>query len=154
MNAQEFTERVTALEPRLYRVATAILGAGPDREDVCQAALFKAWQKLPQLRQPQFFETWLTRILINECKGALRRRRTVTAQPMPDPKPPANEALRDALFALEPELRLLLTLRHVEGYSVREIAKMLHASEYSVKGKLQRGRLKLKTILLEEEGQR
>lgn len=154
MNTQEFSERVTALEPRLYRVATAILGSGPDREDACQSALFKAWQKLPQLRQPRFFETWLTRILINECKSALRSRRTAPAQQPPAQESPANEALRDALFTLESELRLLLTLRHVEGYTVREIARMLHMSEYSVKGKLQRGRRKLKDALYEQEERR
>ena len=153
MNEQEFTARVLALEPRLYRIASAMLGSCADREDAYQNALFRAWRKLPGLHHPQYFETWLTRILINECKDALRRRRRVPmpVEEVPDAPAPKNEALRDALFALEPELRLILTLRHVEGYAVREIARMLRTTEYSVKGKLQRGRVKLKTDLLEQE---
>lgn len=153
MNEQEFTARVLALEPRLYRIASAMLGSCTDREDAYQNALFRAWRKLPGLRNQQYFETWLTRILINECKDALRRRRRapMPVDEVPDAPAPKNEALHDALFALEPELRLILTLRHVEDYSVREIARMLRTTEYSIKGRLQRGRVKLKTVLLEQE---
>lgn len=156
MNEQEFTARVLALEPRLYRIASAILGSCADREDAYQSALFRAWRKLPSLRGEQYFETWLTRILINECKDALRRRKRapIPVEEVPDAPAPKNEALHDALFGLEPELRLILTLRHVEGYSVREIARMLHTTEYSVKGKLQRGRVKLRDNLLEQEGRK
>lgn len=153
MSEQEFTARVLALEPRLYRVASAILGNCADREDAWQSALLRAWQKLPGLRNAQYFETWLTRILINECKDALRRRRRapLPVEEVPDAAAPKDDVLRDALFSLEPELRLILTLKHVEGYSVREIARMLRTTEYSVKGKLQRGRVKLRAALLEQE---
>ena len=153
MNEQEFTARVLALEPRLYRIASAMLGNCADREDAYQNALFRAWRKLAGLRSKQYFETWLTRILINECKDALRRRKRapLPVEEVPDAPAPENAELHDALFSLEPELRLMLTLRYVEGYSVREIARMLRATEYSIKGKLQRGRAKLKAALLEQE---
>ena len=156
MNEQEFTARVLACEPRLYRIASAILGNCADREDAYQSALFRAWRKLPGLRSEQYFETWLTRILINECKDALRRRKRspLPVEEVPEASVPKNEALHDALFALEPELRLVLTLRHVEGYSVREIAQMLRTTEYSIKGRLQRGRVRLRDNLLEQEGRK
>lgn len=154
MTEQEFTARVLAAEPRLFRVATAILGASPDRDDAWQGALLRAWRKLPGLRDAQMFETWLTRILINECRDALRRRKRapLPVREVPDaPAPAESEALRDALFSLDPGLRLILTLKYVEGYSVREIARMLRTSEYSIKGKLQRGREKLRAALSERE---
>lgn len=153
MSEQEFTARVLALEPRLYRIASAILGSCTDREDAYQSALFRAWRKLSGLRNEQYFETWLTRILINECKNALRRRQRTPApiEEVPDMPAPKNEALHDALFSLEPELRLILTLKHVEGYSVQEIARMLRTSEFAIKGRLQRARVKLRNVLLEQE---
>lgn len=154
MTEQEFTARVLAAEPRLYRVATAILGASPDRDDAWQEALLRAWRKIPGLRDEQKFEPWLTRILINECRDVLRRRRRapLPVSDVPDASEPVkDEALRDALFSLEPGLRLTLTLKYLEGYSVREIARILKTSEYSIKGKLQRGREKLRAALSEQE---
>lgn len=74
MNQQEFTAAVLAAEPTLYRVAKAMVGNEEDCADAAQQAILRAWERLDTLRQPQYFRTWLTRILINECKGILRQR--------------------------------------------------------------------------------
>ena len=63
----------------------------------------------------------------------------------------AGQKRSAALFSLNPELHLILTLKYVEGYSLREIAQMLQTSEYAIKGKLYRGREKLHAALKEQE---
>ena len=76
MDKQEFSRRVLAVEGRLYRISCGMLREPQDRLDAVQEAVLKAWQNLGRLRREEFFETWLTRILINEChniQGARRR---------------------------------------------------------------------------------
>ena len=74
MNDNEYMRRVRALEPRLWRVAQAMLWREADCADAVQEAVFRGWMKKGGLREDAWFETWLVRILINACKDALRRR--------------------------------------------------------------------------------
>lgn len=72
MDKQEFTARVLAMEGRLYRISRGLLAEEQDRLDAAQEAVIRAWQNLSRLRHEEFFETWLTRILINECRNIQR----------------------------------------------------------------------------------
>ena len=67
----EFTAAVLAAEPTSTgwpKPWWATRRIAPTRRD---EAILRAWERLDTLRQPQYFRTWLTRILINECKGIL-----------------------------------------------------------------------------------
>lgn len=77
MTQTEFTQRVLAMQDRLYRVSCTLLRCEADREDAVQSALEKAWRGRFLLRQEQYMETWLTRILINECYAIMRRSRRI-----------------------------------------------------------------------------
>ena len=72
MTQTEFTQRVLTMQDRLYRVSCTLLRCEADREDAVQSALEKAWRGRFLLRQEQYMETWLTRILINECYAIMR----------------------------------------------------------------------------------
>lgn len=155
MDQQEFSRRVLAAEGRLYRISCAMLGSHQDQMDAMQEAVLKAWQGCGRLRQKAFFETWLTRILINECYNILRARsRTTALERAPEPVAPpegANRVLYDALMALERELRLPLVLSYMEGYKHREIAVILKIPEGTVKSRILRAKRALKELLEEEE---
>ena len=155
MNRQEFTRRVLALEGRLYRISCGMLRSPQDRQDAVQEAVLKAWQKLDGLRNEEFFETWLTRILINECYNLLAARKTQLpleeAPELPAADEGGNRALRDALLGLDEKLRLPVMLHYMEGYRVREIAGILGLPEGTVKTRLARAKRELKKYLEEEE---
>ena len=74
MDREEFTRAVLEYENTLYRVAKSMLGSEADCADTAQNALLRAWERLHTLRDPAYFKTWLTRILINECRAVLRQR--------------------------------------------------------------------------------
>ena len=151
MNRTDFIARVRSCERRLYRVARTMLRSDADCEDAVQEALLKAWSKLPSLREEQFFETWLIRILINECKNIYRRRpRAESEIPETLAAPPADGALMDALMNLPPKHRIPMELHYIEGYGVAEIARMLLVPEGTVKWRLSRGRALLRDELGEE----
>ena len=155
MDKQEFTQRVLAVEGRLYRISRGMLRNAQDQMDAVQEAVLKAWQNLNRLRREEYFETWLTRILINECHNILSaRRRIVPLERVPESAAPAadaNRALYEALMALDEALRLPLLLNCVEGYRMREIARILHIPEGTVKSRVARARRKLREEL--EEGE-
>ncbi len=149
----DFIQRVRACERRLYRVARTMLPQESDCEDAVQEALLRAWDRLDTLRQEAYFETWLMRILINQCKTFYRRRPPAPAELTEDiPQPePGRTPLLDALDALPRKLRVTLELHYIEGYGIREIARILGVPEGTVKWQLNRGRARLKQELKREE---
>ena len=155
MDKGEFTRRVLAMEDRLYRVSRSLLREPQDRMDAVQEAIARAWERRDGLRKPRYFETWLTRILINACYDQLRAgKRNVPLEDAPELIAPTeeNRELREALDALADELRLPLVLRYMEGYRVREIAGMLELPEGTVKTRLARAKRELRRLLDGGEG--
>lgn len=150
MNREEFSRRVLACRERLYRVSVAILKREADAEDATQEALAKAWRALPALRDERYFETWLIRILINECRRTLRGRARHPScelpEALPAPEPP-DRALRDALDALDVKYRLPLLLHHAEGYTIEETARLLRLPAGAVKGRIRTGAALIRHML-------
>ncbi len=84
-----------------------------------------AWERLDTLRQPQYFRTWLTRILINECKGILRQRGRqapydqAAAEAIPPRRRRITATSTQALGALEEKYRLPVVMYYWEGFKTR-----------------------------------
>ena len=139
MDNREFQDRVRACERRLYATAYLLLHVTADCEDAVQEAVLRAWQRLPGLQNPQFFETWLTRIVINECKSQLRRRsrrgETELSPQLAAPVSPEPE-LHAALTALKWKYRVVLTLKYIDGYTIEEIARILTLPRGTVASRL------------------
>ena len=151
MNDRDYMARVRAMEGRLYRIAQAMLWRDADCADAIQEAVFRGWMKKGQINEPAYFETWLIRILINQCKDVLRRRRR---DPLPLDIETGQEDrlcedvhLRACLKRLPEEYRIPLLLHHLEGYSIRDVAKMLCLPEKRVTARLYRARKALRALV-------
>lgn len=153
MQKAEFVDRVRSCERRLYRVARTMLRSEADCEDAVQEALLKAWSAKGTLRESAYFETWLIRILINECRAVYRRRRLGEAELTDNIAQPVSDdaGLMQALKTLPEKQRIAIELHCIEGYSVREISNILRVPEGTVKWRLKRARDQLKDTL-EREG--
>lgn len=153
MTKDDFIRRVRGCERRLYRVARTLLPCEADCEDAVQEALLKAWAKRHTLREEAYFETWLMRILINQCRTFYRRRprgETALTEDIPCPEAP-DSSLLQALRALPKKTGIALELHYIEGYSVRECAGMLGIPEGTVKWRLSQGRGQLRRAIGEED---
>ena len=154
MNSEEFVARVEALRSTLYRICYMQLYEPADREDVIQEAIFKAWKKRYSLREPQYFSTWFIRILVNECHNMQRYRKR--SQPLETVYEITGNSgfegqdLRMSLASLDEKLRICVLLHYIEGFSVREVSRILGIGENAVKARLMRGRKRLKVLLSEE----
>lgn len=139
MTHEAFAARIVAIQQRLYRVSASLLARQADREDAVQACIEKAWRELPLLRDEKRLEAWITRILIRQCRAIQRRRRFDPAGQVPPP-PDADADLYRFFASLPDKLRLPMTLHHVEGLDVKDIAYILRLPEGAVKTRLHRGR--------------
>ena len=85
MDRNFFTAEIEACSDMMYRVAWSILRNHADVQDALQDAVLKAWEKRDRLREEKYFRTWITRILINACYDAQKKRhRIVPAENIPE----------------------------------------------------------------------
>lgn len=135
MDQREFAERVTAMQGSLYRVAASYLRGESDRLDATAEAIAKAWERRQTLRDERLFATWLTRILIRVCVDMQRRQKRMIPTDEVADRPAENEnaaALREALESLPQRDRTMIVLHYMEGYDVREIARMMGTTKGAV----------------------
>ncbi len=153
MNNEEFAKRVEAVRTKLYRTALTYLGSEALAMDAVDEAVYKALCGKRKLRQTEFFDTWITRILINECHNELRRRKRFhPLEALPEAAVEAFDALplKEALQKLPKDLKDVIILRFFGGYTVAETAQTLHIPAGTVATR-QRKALQLLRLEIEEE---
>ena len=155
MDKEEFAARTEAVRQRLYRTAYLYLGSEADALEAVDEAVYQALRALKKLREPEHFETWLTRILLNECRRELRRRKRVAGEDaLPDTAgPDAYDALplKEAVRRLPEELRAVVILRFFTGYTQAETAAALDIPQGTVATRQRRALALLRLELGEEE---
>lgn len=131
-----------------YRLAQVILGHRAEAEDATHDAFVSAWRKWSTLRDPELFEHWFDRILVNTCRNRLRhvaRRRAEDLAadldfPSPDAYGPTDDRglLQPAMATLAPDQRVVVALRFYRDLSVDQIADRLGVRPGTVKSRLHR----------------
>ncbi len=139
-----------------HHLAFAILGDNVEAEDACQDAFTSAWRQRASLRDPDRFDAWFSRILLNVCRDRLRRRSR--APVLVDPEERASSAdltqgaldrdlLGRALAGLDPDLRIVVVLRFWLDLPVDDIAERLAIPSGTVKSRLNRSMRQLRDAL-------
>ena len=163
-----FEQLVRLYEKRVYALTSRMCRNPADAEEAAQEAFLAAWQGLPFFRGDSSFSTWLYRLASNACVDILRREGRHQpnlslddeddAIDLPDGAlSPHDEAERselrqqieDGLAALPPDYRQVLILRELHQRSYDEIADILSLDLGTVKSRINRGRKRLRKILLE-----
>ena len=149
MDKEFFIQEIEAHSGMLYRVAYTILRNDDACKDALQDAALKAWEKRLTLKDQRYFRTWITRILINACYDAQKkRRRIVSLEEIREPQvSPPDLSLSLALQSLPEKLRLPLVLCYSEGMSYAEIAEALHLPVATVRGRIFRAKGELRKEL-------
>ena len=155
MDKDTFARQVTDLQGGLYRVAASYLRGESDRLDAVSEAIARAWEKRHTLRNESLFRSWITRILIRECVNIQRRqKRSVPVDTMPEaesePEDERIAVLREALAQLPQRQRTMTVLHYMEGYDVREVARIMGTTKSAVCAGLSRARTRLRASMGEE----
>lgn len=151
MDNEAFTSAILGMTDTLYRVASTQLRQRVDQEDAVQECLRRAWEKRHKLREERYVQTWVIRILLNECHRMQRRMaRTVPSEEIETAACDEDTGLRDVLLRVEERYRTPLLLHYIEGYDIAETAAILRIPQGTVKSRLARGRETLKKLMDEE----
>ena len=154
-----FAVLATASATRLDAAARLILRDPELARDAVQNALVRAWRDLPGLRDPEKFDAWLHRLLVNSCldETRRRRRRPIEVEILPtDEHAAGGDAARGvadrdlverALARLDPEHRALVVLHYYLGYPLPEAAASLGISLPAAKSRLHRAMQGLRRTL-------
>jgi len=158
---------------RLYRLARATLRDGAEAEDALQEAYLQAFRSISQFRGDAALSTWLSRLVLNECFGRLRRRdRRENVIPMVSANNEATQSCvdesesPDAAMAraqvrsllerrvdeLPDSFRTVFVMRSVEDLSVAETALLLGIPEETVRSRHFRAKSLLRAALEVELG--
>jgi RNA polymerase sigma-70 factor (ECF subfamily) len=170
---QAFRVIMQRYNQRLYRVARGIVRDEAEAEDVLQEAYVRAFAGLRDFRGDSGLATWLTRIVMNEAFGRMRRRRPtedlealdraieqgdsrvimfpgIHASPSPEAAAARAEVrrlLEQAIDELPEGFRLVFVMRDVEELSIEETAANLEIRPETVKTRLHRARRLLRKSL-------
>ncbi len=129
-----------------YRLAWAILTDDVDADDATQDAFALAWRNRRSLRDPERFDAWFGRILVNVCRERLRRRVRQKVRPLEetDDLPVSDssvqlssrDAIARAMTRLDADHRMVVVLRYWADMTVDEIAERLDLPSGTVKSRL------------------
>ncbi|MBT2680275.1 sigma-70 family RNA polymerase sigma factor [Bacillus sp. ISL-35] len=153
-NARAFEELLILHSERLYRTAFLYAGNREDALDIVQETSCKAFLAIGQLKNEQYFLTWLTRILIHCAYDVLKKREKempvnelVELPSSGDNRVAENLDLMEAITLLKEQHRTAIILFYYHDLSISEIARSMDIPENTVKTYLQRGRKELKNRL-------
>ena len=161
-DASAFNQVVTAYRRRILGTISRLIGRPEDVEDVAQEVFLRLYFSLDQLRTPEVFEPWLYRLTVNASYDYLRKSKRRPESRMSDlseqqvmmadaaagskaqieegERHRVRDTVEGLLASVSEEDRILLTLKEVEGLSLKELEQIYHVNENSLKVRLFRAR--------------
>ena len=144
---EAFTLLLDVRLARLDAAARLILRDPELARDAVQEALIRAWRDLPGLRDPDRFDAWLHRLIVNACLDLVRhrKRRVIEVELSPLDMPTAVDAaasiadrqlLDTALGRLDPGHRAVVALHYLLGMPLPEVAASLRIPLGTAKSRL------------------
>jgi len=161
-NPAAFNELVRSYRKRILGTIFRLIGRQEDVEDVGQEVFLRLYNSLDQLRAPEVFEPWLYRLTVNAAYDYLRRQKRLAESRMADlseeqvmladaaasgrvalaekEKSQIRELVGTLLSNVSEEDRILLTMKEVQGLSLKELEKVYQVNENALKVRLFRAR--------------
>lgn len=159
-NPKAFEQLLKFHYDQIYRTAFLHVQNEADALDVVQEAAYQAYKSIHSLRQPEYFMTWFTRIVMNCAADIIRKRRKLVplnedvlsnlAEPTTT-SPDDSLGLLSAIRSLKENYRTAIILFYYHDYSIRTISEIMEVPEGTVKTYLSRGKAALKKDFEGEE---
>jgi RNA polymerase sigma-70 factor (ECF subfamily) len=169
-----FNEVVRAYRKRILGTIARLIGRPEDVEDVGQEVFLRLYFSLDQLRAPEVFEAWMYRLTVNAAYDYLRRQKRRGESRMSDlseqqvmladaaagtkrenevqRRKRVRELVDSLLRSISEEDRILLSLKEIEGLSLKELEKVYGVNENALKVRLFRARQRVLKVHAAMEG--
>lgn len=160
-NEKAFNKLIIEFKNDLFKIARMRLNCEDDIEDAVQETIIQAYKNIKKIKQPQYFKTWLIKVLINKCNKIYKKSKREKQLQYNDEiitnsyLISENENIKNLDFyilikSLNYNERISLTLYYLFEFTTKEIGKILNESENTIRSRISRARLKLKKIYEEE----
>lgn len=158
MDKYEFAQLLQSNKEKYYRIAYSYVKNEQDALDIVGEAAYKGLRSLKSLKKPEYFRSWMTRIVINCALDHLRTSSRVSfiddALP-PEWEPPDEQSLTPedsldlyaALDALGEKDRTCVILHYFEGYAFENISRILGEPESTIKSRVYRALGRMRAFL-------
>lgn len=161
-NRQAFQLIVEKYEQQIARTVVGMLGNCQEAEDVGQEVFIRFYRSFDKFKGEAGLGTYLTRIAINLSLNSIKKRKRLSlfrskdadlykleipAYELSSEQRDIQEIVQKAILQLPSEFRSIVVLRMIEGYSTKEVAKILSIPMGTVLSRLSRAQKKLKVIL-------
>lgn len=152
-----FTQLIQERRESLYRMAYTYVRNKEDALEIVQETVYRAFISVHKLKEPQYFNTWITKIAVNCALDYIRKSKKVVYMDkehegsyIPEKREEVMD-LHEAMYKLDEKSRTVLMLRYFEDLPIKDIADVLETPVSSVKSMIYRGLEKLKINLGERE---
>jgi len=159
---------IYAYEKKVYNIAFRFMGNEADAWDMAQESLIKLYKNISSFESRSSFSSWVYRLTANTCLDGLRKRKKAplsldftvesgisyedSKNPLPEDhaiSSERNKNIQKAINRLSSEHKAVIVLRDISGLSYEEIAESLGIGIGTVKSRINRGRAKLKELLIQ-----
>lgn len=115
-------------------------------------AILQSYISIKDLRQEEYFKTWLIKILINKCNALLKKNKKIMNLDMEITEDLKIEEsykldLKESINNLDSDLKIIVILYYYEDMSIKDISESLNIPQGTIKSRLSRARKRLKEIL-------
>lgn len=156
-NVKAYGKLMEEYKTYLYRTAFLYVKNEDTALDIVGDCILNGFRNIHTLRNPEYFKTWITRILINAAKDHLKKvvsmedyEQIQVAAPEKGISPEEKWDLYEAIDRLPERYRSVIILKYFEGMKIREISYAMEIPEGSVKAYLNRAREELRNYLKED----
>ena len=174
-NMDAFEQLIERYDKRVFSITAGYVSCADDAKDIFQEVLLRVYKGLPKFQYRSEFSTWIYRITTNVCLSHRSRRRKHRHLSLDQSNndeegnshnfkdilraPDETEShlqnteisvkVEQALLSLSPKQRMVFTLKHYEGYKLKEIAEMMNCREGTIKKYLFEAIGRLKKLLID-----
>ena len=140
-----FSTLIKAYEKDLYKVAIAMTKNEEDALDCIQEAILQSYISIKDLRQEEYFKTWLIKILINKCNDVIRANKNIIYIEQEKEEGYSENieqsvSLRECFDRLKPDYKIVMIMYYDQGFNSKEISEILNINESTVRTRMARGR--------------
>lgn len=158
---EAFYQLIVENKEKLYRIAYSYLKNEEDALEAIQEVTCRAYTKIGKLKEVQFFNTWIVRIMMNYCVDELKKKKRFVKQKIDlentdlfkseDQMDFNKWGIEPALHQMDPKIRSTIELKYFHDFTITEIARTIERPEGTVKTWLNKG-LKALRSYIEKEG--
>jgi RNA polymerase sigma-70 factor (ECF subfamily) len=158
-DAEAFYKLILSCKDKLYNIAFCYLKTEQDTLESIQEVTYRAYLKINKLKEPKYFMTWITKILINYCIDEQKRKTKIVnieehqiTNTKDDDAVDTNTleyklTLEDAIDKLSPKYKQVIILKYIHDMTTIDISRVMACPEGTIKTWVSRGLKQLKELL-------